>query len=243
VKRHLMHVIGSRAASALGTSSLALILLLSIGGDDALATSTGPPDAHTGAPLAGGGTELDCTKCHDDFDVDSGPGLFSIEAPVAYEPGLTYEIRVLLSQTGQVRWGFELTAIDDSLIGAGQFLAGSDGFSQVSQAGTREYVKQTSAGTADGQPDEQEWAFTWTAPATDIGPITLHAAGVAANSTGGTSGDDVYTTSVAVPEPSIVSLQLAACFTFAGIAVVRRTRELRKSDHSRAAQGPDCRIL
>jgi hypothetical protein len=239
----MMHAMGSRAAGALGASSLSIILLLSILGDDALATSTGPPDAHTGAPLAGGGSELECTECHNSFPVDSGPGVFSIEAPVAYKPGLTYEIRVLLSQTGRVRWGFELTAIDDSLIGAGEFLAGSDGFSQVSQAGTREYVKQTSAGTADGQPDGQEWVFSWTAPATEIGPITLHAAGVAANSTGGSSGDDVYTTFVAVPEPSIVSLQLAACFTFASMAAVRRTRELRKWDHSRAAQRPDCRIL
>jgi hypothetical protein len=202
---------------------------MSSGGDAALAASGGPLDAHTGALAFGGGTEPDCTACHSSFLVDSGPGIFSISAPATYAPGITYEIRVLLSHSGRTRWGFELTAVDDSLIGAGQFMAGLDGFSQVSLTGTREYVKQTSAGNADGQLDQQEWIFSWTAPQTDVGPITLYAAGVAANSTGGTSGDDVYTTAIAVPEPSSFSLQLAGSCALGGIAAARRKRRFRSS--------------
>jgi hypothetical protein len=153
----------------------------------------------------------------------------SISAPAIYEPGINYEIRVLLSQAGRVRWGFELTAVDDSLIGTGQLLAGPGGFTQVSLTGTREYVKQTSTGSADGQPDQQEWIFSWTAPQTDVGDITLYAAGVAANSTGGSSGDDVYTAAITVPEPSSYSLQLAGCCTVAALAVVRRRRNARST--------------
>jgi hypothetical protein len=230
MNRHAQPEQRSRAAIPLRALGLALILLISSGGKDALAASAGPVDVRTGAPAFGGGTEADCTTCHSSFVVDSGPGLLSITAPATYEPGLTYEIRVLLSQAGRMRWGFELTAIDDSLIGAGELLAGSDGFSQVSQTGTRQYVKQTSTGSADGQPDGQEWFFSWTAPQTDIGTITLYAAGVAANSTGGSKGDDVYTVAVAVPEPRIPSLQLAAYFAIAGIAAVRRRQGTCRSN-------------
>jgi hypothetical protein len=201
---------------------LAVVLLISSAGANAArAASRGPEDAHTNAPTFGGGVEPNFTACHSSFPVDSGPGRLSISAPATYEPDTIYEIRVLVSHTGRIRWGFELTAIDDSLIGAGELLAGSDGFSQVSLTGTREYVKQTASGTADDQADQQEWTFSWKAPPSDIGPIKLHAAGVAANSTSGASGDDVYTAVVTVPEPPMLSLQLAGYFAIAAIAAVR----------------------
>jgi hypothetical protein len=153
--------------------------------------------------------------------VNSGPGLLSIDAPVVYEPGITYEIGVVLTHLGRTRWGFELTAIDESFMSAGQLLAGPDGFSQVSSSGSREYAKQTSAGTADGQIDLQAWTFSWTAPPSDIGPVTLYAAGVAGNSTGGSSGDDVYTAAIVVPEPSLFSLQLTALLALALVVGLR----------------------
>lgn len=207
----------------LATICLAIALLISSGGaKTARAYPGGPPDAHTNAPLFGGGAEPNCTACHFSFPVDSGPGQLSISAPTTYEPDTIYEVRVLVSHTGRIRWGFELTAIDDSLIGAGELLAGTDGFSQVSLTGTREYVKQTASGTADGQADQQEWTFSWKAPPSDTGPIKLHAAGVAANSTGGSSGDDVYTAVVTIPEPSMLLLQLSACCAIAAITGVRR---------------------
>jgi hypothetical protein len=120
------------------------------------------------------------------------------------------------------------------LIGTGELLAGSDGFSQVSLTGTREYVKQTASRTADGQADQQESTFGWKAPPSDIGPIKLHAAGVAANSTGGTSGDDVYTAVVTVPELPMLPLQLAGCYAIAALAAVRlqtnRSQSISTSD-------------
>jgi hypothetical protein len=222
----------SAAAYGLRIASLAACFLMLSGGGVAFAASGGPLDAYTGAPAEAGGMEPDCTSCHSSFAVDSGPGLLSISAPQSYEPGSSYEIRVQLTHAGRMRWGFELTALDESLVGAGEFLAGSDGSSQVSLTGTREYVKQTSAGSADGQLDQQEWVFSWIAPQTDIGPVTLWAAGVAGNSTGGSSGDDVYTAAIEVPEPSIASLQFAGCLALAGITFVRRSgvRGTRRDD-------------
>jgi hypothetical protein len=130
----------------------------------------------------------------------------------------------LLTQTGRIRWGFEITAVDEELIGVGALLPSLDGETQVSLSGTREYLKQTSSGSADGQLDQKQWTFSWTAPPTDVGSINFYAAGVAANSTGGSSGDDVYTTSVSVPEPSAFALQTVGILTAVAIADARRRR-------------------
>lgn len=192
--------------------------------NEAMAASGGPLDASTGAPALGGGTEADCTACHSSFPLNSGPGSLSISAPETYEPGVTYAINVLLIQSGRIRWGFEITPVDEELIGVGALLPNPDGETQVSLSGTREYLKQTSSGSADGQLDQKQWTFSWTAPPTDVGSITFHAAGVAANSTGGSNGDDVYTTSVSVPEPSTSVLQTVGLLAVVVIANTRRRR-------------------
>ena len=194
---------------------------------ETMAASGGPLDGYTDAPVAGGDSEPECTACHSSFPLDSGPGSLSISAPEEYEPGVTYEINVLLSQTGRVRWGFEITAIDEGLVGAGALLPNLDGETQVSLSGTREYLKQTSSGSADGQLDQKQWTFDWTAPPTDLGPITFYAAGVAANSTGGSSGDDVYTASVTVPEPSVLTLQMVGFLAVVSVAEIHRVRSNR----------------
>ena len=214
------------AAGILRALALAFILLMSSRGNDALAFSSGPPDGYTNAPVSSGGTEPNCTSCHSDFALNSGLGVFTIDAPVTYEPGVNYDITVSLSHPGQSRWGFELTAIDAALFGAGELIAGSDGLSQVTPANMRDYAKQTTLGSAAGQTDEQTWTFSWTAPTTDFGAITLYAAGVAADNSGTSAGDEVYanTATIVVPEPSILMSQLAAGFTVAGIVVVRRRR-------------------
>jgi hypothetical protein len=212
------------AAGILRALALAFILLMSSHGDDALAFSSGPLDELTNAPAFGGGTESNCTLCHNSLALNSGVGGFTIVAPVTYEPGMNYDITVSLSHPVQTRWGFELTAIDAALIGVGELIAGSDGLSQVTSTGTRDYAKQTTLGSAAGQTVGQTWTFNWTAPPTDAGTITLYAAGVAADNSSSPTGDEVYTNSatIAVPEPSILMSQLAAGFTVAGIAVVRR---------------------
>jgi hypothetical protein len=49
-----------------------------------------------------------------------------------------------------------------------------------------------------------EYHVQWQAPATDVGFVTFYAAGNAINDNGITTGDTVYTTSVAAAPPAVV---------------------------------------
>jgi len=151
-------------AGILRALAIAFILLMSSRGNEALAYSSAPPNEHTDAPVSSGGTEANCTACHSSFALNSGLGMFTIDAPVTYEPGVNYDITVSLSHPGQTQWGFELTAIDAALVGVGELIAGSDGLSQVTAANMRDYAKQTALGSAAGQTEGQTWTFSWTAP-------------------------------------------------------------------------------
>lgn len=223
---------GSARICRVGIFTVIAILSASICGNRALAASAGPLDGYTGAPSEASGTEPNCTSCHSEFVINSGPGLLSIDAPETYQPGITYEITVLVTHIGRRQWGFELTAIDEALFGAGELVPGLDGFTQVSTTGSRDYAKQTSLGTADGQLDQQAWTLSWIAPQTDIGPVTFHAAGVAGNSTGGSSGDDVYTAAVGVPEPSFLSLQLVGWIYLIGLKSLSTQRSIGSAERA-----------
>lgn len=192
-------------------SVLAAVLLLSTG--RASANAEGPPGGVTGAPLAAGGTESTCARggCHTSFALNSGSGELRIILPASYVPGRTYEIVVDLIHIGQLRWGFELTALADDLLAAGSFVSDVDGLTQISMAGGREYIKHTLAGTAAGKLDGNQWAFDWGAPDTDVGPVTFYLAGNAASNSFGELNDYIYTVSTTVPEPGSHLLQIFAC--------------------------------
>ena len=71
-------------------------------------------------------------------------------------------------------------------------------------------MKHTSAGTFAGTPGPTSWQYQWTAPAASVASVTFYAAGNAANGTGNTSGDYIYTQSAIVnqyvaPQPPVVS--------------------------------------
>jgi len=160
------------------------------------AFSAGPPPGYTGAPLE---EPEACAECH--VPPDAGTGHISITAPTTYIPGQTYQITVAHANPDQtrLRWGFELTALDTSDEKAGE-LQNLDGLTQIlNNAGpgnARQYIEHTAAGTFVGQNDGASWTFNWTAPPTDIGPITFYAAGNQANNDGNTSGDHIYKTFV-----------------------------------------------
>ena len=166
------------------------------------AFSAGPPAGYTGAP----GEEPDaCAECH--VPPDAGTGKISITAPQTYVPGQTYPITVTHTNSDQtrLRWGFELTVLDNSDEKAGT-LQNADGLTQVlnnqGPGGARQYIEHTSVGTFVGQQNGASWTFNWTAPATDVGPVTFYTAGNQANNDGNTSGDYIYKTFVAVAPSS-----------------------------------------
>ena len=160
------------------------------------AFSAGPPAGYTGAP---GEVAEACAECH--VPPDAGTGHISISAPQTYIPGQTYSITVTHTNPDLTRrrWGFELTALDTSDEKAGE-LQNPDGLTQVlnnsGPGGARQYIEHTASGTFIGQQNGASWTFNWTAPATDVGPVTFYTAGNQANNDGNTSGDYIYTTFV-----------------------------------------------
>lgn len=145
----------------------------------------------TGAP---GDQTCNAFGCHNTFALNSGPGSVEISAPTEYAPGAAMELAVIVSQTGQSRFGFEITARD----GNGEFVGSwTLGANQQFADGNTDYVTHDNAPFVD---DQASFNLAWTAPAAGSGPVTFYAAGNAANGNGLNSGDQIYTTSLVVNE-------------------------------------------
>ena len=165
-----------------------LLLLFVSSSSSVFAFSAGPPDGITGAP-----TENNCTQCHTGNELNVSGGSLVLTIPETYTPNEVYTIVVNLSRTGQSRWGFEMTALDADGARAGSFAADDADNIQVSEANSKQYVKHTSIGTAQGTNDAHSWELQWTAPDADIGPITFYAAGNASNGNFNPIDDYIYT--------------------------------------------------
>src|ERR1043165_7554534 len=158
------------------------------------AFSAGPPAGYTGAPQE----EPDaCAECH--VPPDAGTGHISITAPQTYVPGQTYQITVthVNADPTRLRWGFELTALDDSNSKAGE-LQNTSSFTRIRDnqgpGNNRQYIEQNSSGTFINQQGGASWTFNWTAPSTTVGRVTFYVAGSQANNDGNTSGYFIYFT-------------------------------------------------
>jgi hypothetical protein len=164
-------------------------------------TSNGAPACTTGAP-----SEPNCTKsgCHQDFAANTGVGncdLIIGNQNTSYIPGQTYSVTVLVSQTGLKRFGFQVVALadrDSSNSGFFQITESSrtqviSGFGGLSQ---RQYMTYTFAGSSAPGLGSNQWTFNWTAPSSDIGPVTLYLASIAANDDGTDVGDYCYLKSI-----------------------------------------------
>lgn len=217
-----------RARAALrGIAAAALAAILVAGTvQESEGNDMGPILPFTGAPgdpITDGGTCNFPGGCHDVFAVNSGPGSLTLELPSSYTPGETYLIGIDLAQEGQLRWGFQMTAIDAELFGAGTF-ATTDANTQTqdfSGFGTdRSYIAHTESGTAAGQVNANSWNVEWTAPAEDVGPITFYVAGNAANNNDAVTGDYIYNTNVTIPapEPGALAGGLLGLAAAAGLA-------------------------
>ena len=160
--------------------------------DTAQAFSGGPEAGRTGAP-----SETTCATsgCHTGSAFENTQK-FIIEAPDEYEPGNTYEIKVrhLNGESSRRRWGFQLTALTDSNSRAGN-LQGINGQTQLIEGGpggSRQYIEHTFIGSFGGQRTTASWTFNWVAPSSDVGSVTLYAAGNQGNDDGTSSGDQIF---------------------------------------------------
>ncbi len=146
-----------------------------------VATSGGPPAGFTGAP-----DENNCAACHTDLP---DTGQFTISAPTNYAPGQTYSISVqhTSADMSRRRWGFQMTALAGSS-GAGTFTSNNN-LTQVLTDSGRSYIEHTATGTFAGQSGGSAWTFRWNAPATNVGAVTLYAAGNQADNDSTSEGD------------------------------------------------------
>ena len=167
-----------------------------------LAHSSGPLDKRTGAP----GDDGTCQGCHGNFPLDSGSGNLSIVAPATHDIDDTIDMSISLSQFTQERWGFEITAIDSTGNGVGEFLVTDPTRTQLSNnVNGRQYVKQTLVGTDAGVMGVAPgWSFKWVAPSTDVGPVTFYAAGNASDNDFSFFGDYIYSTSHTITYAPVV---------------------------------------
>jgi hypothetical protein len=172
------------------------VLMFSTKTERVSASASGPTPGHTGAP-----GEANCTSCHGDFPVNSGTGSVLITGvPANYIPNRQYQITVRTSQVGATIYGFQMTAVDGTGARAGTYTLPAQMPSRLQLDETfvgnnfRQYIEHTVDGIIPAQFDFNEWTFTWKAPASRVGKIGFYASGNAANSDGGTSGDQIYTT-------------------------------------------------
>jgi hypothetical protein len=177
-----------------------LIVFITTSGTDDI-QSSGAPIGSTGAP-----GELSCGKvgCHTgnngENNINTGNGVLSIVSDKNisdYTPGESYDITVMLEESGIERFGFSLTALDSNNNKAGELIVTDNLRTQLlegaHQFSGRNYITYRYIGTNPYESGKGLWKFTWKAPDVDAGPITFYSAAVSADNDGTDKGDLVYT--------------------------------------------------
>lgn len=184
-----------------------------------LAHAAGPDPRYTGAP---GDSKLACASqtCH--TSSPSGGPINAAGGSVSavfsecdhYTPGQTQTITVTVSDPVNSVYGFQMTArLDSDQVNgqAGTFTPGGpDTFVMCDNGSPR---GPRGCGTAQpvefiehSAPSRKSFTFTWTAPATNVGPVHFYVAGNAVNNnTVQDGGDHVYTASYTLSPATPVS--------------------------------------
>lgn len=204
-----MHLLKLAIIISLG----ALFAIHSLNGSPVMAFSTGPFPALTGAP-----GESTCRECH-----GGGPqgGTLRINGlPATYAPNQEIILTVTLAQQNRPRFGFQLTAIDDTGKQAGN-LTPNDNRTQIQTSNVngnqRQYINHTGQGNAPTSAGQGSWTFRWRAPAQTAGRVTFYVAGNAANGDFNLTGDTIYTIQQSIqpsPAPTRFASVSAASFAF-----------------------------
>lgn len=148
--------------------------------------SSGGQSGLTGAPGEG-----NCTSCHSGT-VQNGATQNTVtilngSTPVtAYTPGATYTVTLQLASS-PAKSGFSATSLDGTNVKAGSLIGAGIGGTQNFSAAGRDYVSHTSASNTTTL-----WAWSWVAPATNVGPVTFYVASNESNNNGQNSGDQIY---------------------------------------------------
>jgi uncharacterized protein (TIGR03437 family) len=193
----------------------ALFAIYSLNGSPVEAFSSGPFPSLTGAP-----GESSCRECH-----GGGPtgGTLSINGlPATYSPNQEITLTVTLAQKNRLRFGFQLTAIDDTGKRAGDLIP-NDNRAQTQtnnvNGNQRQYINHTGQGNAPTSSGQGSWTFRWKAPAQSVGRVTFYVAGNAANGNFSTTGDTIYTIEQSIQSgPTLTNLTSVSAGSFAANA-------------------------
>src|SRR5260370_570739 len=165
------------------------------------AYATGPDPGHTGAP---GDQTCAISGCHVGTALNGGGGSVQLTSStgMTYTPGQPQTFTIAISDSKAKMYGFQMSARIDSNPTSGQagdFTAGSQqialcdngnlkGTSGCPSGATVQFIEHSSPFTK-GSINVQ-----WTAPASNVGTVTVYVAVNAANGDGTNLGDHIYTT-------------------------------------------------
>ncbi len=153
--------------------------------------NSGASTGKTGAP-----GESNCTECHTG-SVQSGTTenlllVGNAGGPItSYVPGQSYTVTLSMSSSPSKK-GMQVTALNSSNQAAGSFSTITGGGVAITNGSGKTYANHTAASTLPTFPG---WAWTWTAPATNVGPVDFYVATNKANGNGNNSGDLIYLSS------------------------------------------------
>lgn len=208
-----------------------LVLALVLSPDLVLSNSGGAPANTSGSPLSA--TVLgDCSACHGSFEVNSGSGGVTIDAPATFVPGETVTFTITVDNTTppmpSLKQGFSVSVEDDAAEAHAGTLVIVDDLHTQFAGGDEHFVTHTAAGNL-----QTTWTVGWTAPEDAPASVTIYAAANAANGNFSPTGDYIYTTSEVMeretvsnePEASPLAARLDALFPnpFAEAATVAYT--------------------
>jgi hypothetical protein len=132
-----------------------------------------------------------------------------------YTPGQTYTLTATVTQQGRSLFGVGLEALLPSGANAGTLTPGVGTTIKTAtvMGNSRNNIVHNS--NAGATANAHSFTFTWTAPATDVGPITMYFAGNATNNNGAKTGDYIYNASQVVTPAGVgISEQENSPFTF-----------------------------
>jgi uncharacterized protein (TIGR03437 family) len=163
--------------------------------------ATGPDPRYTGAP---GDSTCATGGCHTGTALNGGGGNVQLtsSAGASYTPGQQQTLSITITDSKAKVYGFQATARPDSDSSKGQAGDFSAGAQQLVICDNgRNKGASGCAASLPVQFIEHSRPFgtntinvTWTAPSSDVGPITIYVAANAANGNGDNSGDHIYTT-------------------------------------------------
>ncbi len=159
--------------------------------------STGTPGGKTGSMGDDGNT---CTDCHTGTAQAQTDWITTDIPAEGFFAGETYTITATGTHAGVVKFGFELTAEDESGAKTGTFIITEE--TRTKLANSNSSVTHVAAGNIP-TGDSNSWTMEWTAPNPAPEMVKFNAAFNAANGNGTTSGDVIYKTEISVNQAHV----------------------------------------